>query len=158
MPPAGCIKVKGIGFRPKVSAKSSALVQPQRIGGHTIFESKQVVVDSPLSRIVTGMQLIFEAWHHGQGLKSSSVFTCSVAHPVKLHGAAGHHFDCIVSEPWLDWTAEEDGDSRLVRLLKVQRCVLDPCPTCGLSSSCIQELTSTTNSTLLDQSLLGAGG
>lgn len=54
--PAGCIKVKGLGFSPKVSAKGSALVQPERIGGHTIFESKQVVIDSPLSRIVTGMQ------------------------------------------------------------------------------------------------------
>ena len=53
--PAGCIKVKGIGFSPKVSAKGSALVQPERIGGHTIFESNQVVVDIPLSRIVTGM-------------------------------------------------------------------------------------------------------
>lgn len=24
---------------------------------------------------------------------------------------AGHKFDCIISQPWLDWTADEDGDS-----------------------------------------------
>lgn len=36
-----------------------------------------------------------------------------------LIGLAGHQFECVISQPWLDWTAEEDGDSRLVQLLKV---------------------------------------
>ena len=31
----------------------------------------------------------------------------------------GHEFDCIVSQPWFDWTADEAGDSHLVKLLKV---------------------------------------
>ena len=31
----------------------------------------------------------------------------------------GGEFNCIVSQPWLDWSADEAGDSELVKLLKV---------------------------------------
>lgn len=51
---AGSIKLQGLSLRPKVSAKSSALVQPEHIGGHTIFQSKHVAVDSSLGCILTG--------------------------------------------------------------------------------------------------------
>ena len=38
-----------------------------------------------------------------------------------VHGLyhIGHDFDCVVSQPWFDWTADEAGDSHLVKLLKV---------------------------------------
>ena len=101
-------------------------MQPERIGGHTIFESKQVVVDSPLSRIVTGTLLIREACHHMAGQIALNHLNCAIPTSARAHvGLAGHHFDCVISQPWLDWTAEEDGDSRLVRLLKVHgSCVM----------------------------------
>ena len=54
----GSIKLHGLSLRPKVSAKSSALVQPEHIGGHTIFHSKHVAVDSSLGRILTGDLLL----------------------------------------------------------------------------------------------------
>jgi len=74
---SGCIKVKGVSFRPKVSAQCSALVQPERIGGHTIFESKRVVVDSPLGRILTGMLSNSEAVPLSRIMASRETFGAS---------------------------------------------------------------------------------
>ena len=38
---------------------------------------------------------------------------------VRLAWHTGGEFNCVVTQPWLDWSADEAGDSELVKLLKV---------------------------------------
>lgn len=52
--PAGSIKVRGLSCKPVISAQSSALQQPERIGGHTVFKSDTIRVEGGLAHILTG--------------------------------------------------------------------------------------------------------
>ncbi|CAL8461617.1 g1148 [Coccomyxa elongata] len=50
----GSIKIRGLSWSPHLQARKVSLVQPARLGGHTIFTCDTVVTDASLWQIVTG--------------------------------------------------------------------------------------------------------
>jgi hypothetical protein len=51
---AGSIRLRGLSWSP-IGARETEVVQPQRIGGHSVFKSERVLLDASLWRVVTGM-------------------------------------------------------------------------------------------------------
>lgn len=54
---AGSIKVRGLSWSPHLQARKVSLVQPARLGGHTIFTCDTVVIDTSLWHVLTGRSL-----------------------------------------------------------------------------------------------------
>ena len=125
---AGSIKLKGLSWSP-LKVGEADIVQRPESGGDTVFKSEHVVLDSSLWRVITGKCL----WPDGtvpspvsqvlsiikQYCSAPRVCHVPAWYPPLGVRLAGHAFEVVVGQAFLDWTSDEHGDSQIVKLLHV---------------------------------------